>query len=227
MMSARSCFRVALCWGMLALFVNSYCRAALLAEYNFGDSAAAATTAAQVVAAHISADSVTGVNSQTQQVAPHALVEFTPGNMAMRLLQAEGGDWFVFTLHADPGFTFQVSDARFTYQHWNTAGGGRNITVTPNADPDVLWYDITGGDVFADVGPGSFGWKMNEWNVFVQRTDLTTLRVVVGMHGNANASTAYLDRVQISGDVIAVPEPVTLALLVFCPLVRLQHRRRG
>ena len=106
-------------------------------------------------------------------MAPHTFIDLGDGNMAMQLAMADGGYWWDFTLTADPGYTFQISDAHFALRTRNTAGVYRTIRVWPNQEPSVVWYNAYGGDtVFNDMGPGGFGWKTGAWNAFITRQDL-------------------------------------------------------
>lgn len=197
--------------------------AAELVEFTFGTGVA--TDTAQFVAAHLHATPVVGRKSDGS-VAPHSFVDLGGGNMAMRLLRSEGGYKFDFTLSADPGYTFQITDAHFAFRTQDTAGVNRNISVWPNSDPKVTWYDAAGGDtIFNDLGPGGFGWKTANWNAFVTRTDLGTLEVQLLLSGNSPNSKAIFDRVLLEGNVIAVPEPSSVVLMMLGMAGLLASRR--
>ena len=197
----------------LALALGSGPAAALdLVEFTFGNGTG--TDTAQSVATHLQVTPVVGRN-RFGDPAPHSFIDLGDGNMAMQLLMSQGGYWFDFTISADPGWAFQITDAHFAFRTRDTAGVNRNISVWPNADPSVLWYNAAGGDTsFLDMGPGGFGWKTANWNAFVTRTDLHTLRVTLGLGGNSLGSKAIFDRVLLEGNVFAVPEPETWALLL-------------
>ena len=198
----------------LALALGSGPAAALdLVEFTFGSGTG--TDTAQSVAAHLHVTPVVGRNS-TGNPAPHSFVDLGGGNMAMQLLKSDGGILFDFTLSADPGYAFQVTGAHFTFQSVNTAGGGFDISVMPNAELlPVAWANGSGGDMNAfDLGPGMLGWVMGSWNAFVLRTDLQTLRVQLILSGNSNATKSIFDHVRLEGNVLAVPEPGTWALLL-------------
>lgn len=197
-----------------------------LVEFTFGSGVG--TTTAQTVAAHLAATPVSGRRSDGS-VAPHSFVDLGGGNMAMLLLRSEGGYKFDFTLSADPGYTFQITNAHFAFRTKDTAGVNRNISVWPNADAPVVWYDAAGGDtVFTDMGPGGFGWKSADWSAFVTRDDLETLRVQLLLSGNSPSSKAIFDRVLLEGNVIAVPEPASALLFATGALgLWLTRRRRG
>ena len=197
----------------LALALGSGPAAALdLVEFTFGSGTG--TDTAQSVAAHLHVTPVVGRNSAGNP-APHSFVDLGGGNMAMQLLKSQGGYWFDFTLTADPGWTFQVTNAHFTFKTQDTAGENRDITVRPNADPKVVWYDVSGSSTsFTDLGPGDYGWQTADWNAFVLRSDLQSLRVVLSLKGNSVNSRAIFDRVLLEGNVLAVPEPGTWALLL-------------
>lgn len=200
-------------------------RAIDLVEFTFGNGVG--TTAAQTVATHLVATPVRGLKGDGS-VAPHSFIDLGSGNMAMQLLKSEGGYGFEFTLTTDPGYAFQVTDAHFAFRTRNTAGVNRNISVWPNADPRVLWYNAAGGDtIFNDMGPGGFGWKMDNWTAFVARTDLQTLRVQLWLGGNSGGSVAIFDRVLLEGNVIAVPEPASALLFAAGALGLWVLRRRG
>lgn len=182
-----------------------------LVEFTFGSGVG--TDTAQHVAAHLTVSPVVG-HKRGGAVAPHTFIDLGDGNMAMQLAMADGGYWWDFTLTADPGYTFQISDAHFAFRTRNTAGVGRTIRVWPNQDPSVLWYNAAGGDtVFNDMGPGGFGWKTDNWNAFITRQDLQTLRVQLVLGGNSGGSLAIFDRVMLEGEVLAVPEPGSALLL--------------
>ena len=149
--------------------------------------------------------------------------------MAMRLHRSEGGYKFDFTLSADPGYTFQLTDAHFAFKTQDTAGVNRTISVWPNADSQVVWYDAAGGDTtFTDLGPGDFGWKAANWSAFATRNDLETLRVQLLLSGNSPSSVAIFDRVLLEGTVLAVPEPASaLSFAVGALGLALLRRRRS
>ncbi|MEJ6003504.1 PEP-CTERM sorting domain-containing protein [Paucibacter soli] len=194
-----------------------------LVEFTFGSGVG--TTTAQTVATHLAATPVAGRKADGS-VAPHSFVDLGGGNMAMQLLKSEGGYMFDFTLSADPGFTFQVTDAHFGFIARNTAGSNRNIAVWPNADAGVNWFDSAGGDItVTDLGPGGFGWKEANWSAFVTRDDLQTLRVQLSLKGNSPASLAIFDRVLLEGNVVAVPEPASALLFAAGALWVLRRRR--
>ncbi|MCB2020325.1 MAG: PEP-CTERM sorting domain-containing protein [Burkholderiaceae bacterium] len=195
-----------------------------LVEFTFGTGVG--TTTAQTVAAHLAATPVSG-RKVDGSVAPHSFVDLGAGNMAMRLLRSEGGYKFDFTLSADPGYTFQITDAHFAFRTQDTAGVNRNISVWPNADTQVVWYDAAGGDtIFNDMGPGGFGWKTANWTAFVTRDDLETLRVQLLLSGNSPNSVAIFDRVLLEGNVLAVPEPASALLFATGALGLWVARRR-
>lgn len=183
-----------------------------LVEFTFGTGTG--TDQAQVVAEHLQVTPVVG-RGATAAAAPHSFVDLGGGNMAMQLLKSDGGYRFDFTITADAGYTFQVTDAHFAFRTQDTAGVNRNISVWPNADTNkVTWYDAAGGDTtFTNLGPGNFGWKTSNWNAFVTRTDLQTLKIQLSLNGNSSNSKAIFDRVLLEGNVLAVPEP-TAALLM-------------
>ena len=175
--------------GLALAFGHGPAAAANLVEFTFG--AGTGTDLAQSVAGHLHVTPVVGVDGSGIP-APHSFVDLGGGNMAMRLLRSDGGYRFDFTITADPGYAFQVTDAHFAFRTQDTAGVARNISVWPNADPRVIWYDATGGDaIFTDMGPGGFGWKTANWNTFITRTDLQTLIVQLSLKGNSNAGHAY------------------------------------
>jgi hypothetical protein len=212
----RAALALAAVWPAPALALD-------LVEFTFGSGAG--TDLAQTVATHLQASPVVGRNSQGQP-APHQFVDLGGGNMAMQLKQSEGGYAFSFTLTADPGWTFQVNDAHFALRTTNTAGGNRNISVWPNADPKVTWYDTAGGDLnVTDLGPGDFGWKGSAWAAFAARSDLQTLRVTVSLKGNSAGSISTFDRVLLQGQLLPVPEPPA-ALLAAAGLAVLTLRVR-
>ena len=64
-----------------------------LVEFTFGNGAG--TTTAQAVATHLAATPVAGRKSDGS-VAPHTFVDLGGGNMAMQLLNSEGGYKFDF-----------------------------------------------------------------------------------------------------------------------------------
>ena len=130
-------------------------RAVDLVEFTFGNGVG--TTEAQAIAAHLAATPVTG-RKQDGSVAPHSFVDLGGGNMGMQLHKSDGGYWFDFTLSANPGYAFQVTNAHFAFKLQNSAGGNRHIGVKPNGEPAVTWYDAAGGDItVTDLGPGDFG----------------------------------------------------------------------
>jgi len=198
-------------------------RAVDLVEFTFGNGVG--TTEAQAVAAHLAATPVTG-HKRDGSVAPHSFVDLGGGNMGMQLRKSDGGYWFDFTLSANPGYTFQVTNAHFAFKLQNSAGSSRHIGVIPNGEPTVNWYDTAGGDItVTDLGPGDFGWKTANWNAFATRGDLQTLRVWLSLGGNSVSSLATFDRVMLEGNVIAVPEPAT-ALLFACGVLGIWTVRR-
>jgi len=189
------------------LLINSQSRATVLVEYTFGDSVATATNLPQSVAANLSATPMIGKHD-TGQVVPHSFIEWSPGNMAMRLTSSDGpagGRKFQFTLEADPGFTFQVNDFVVTFRAVNTYGNNRSIAVRPNLDPGVSFVDVSGGDFMATFGPAYPFWNMANWNAFVLRTDLTSLVVEVAVMASGGPFITDLEGVRISGDVL--PDP--------------------
>lgn len=208
----------------LACF-SAHAQAVDLVEFTFGTGVG--SSSAELVATHLTATAVVGRKSDGS-VAPHSFVDLGGGNMAMQLLKREGGIKFDFTLAADPGYTFQITDAHFAFRTADTAGVNRNISVWPNADPGVTWYDAAGGDtIFTDLGPGGVGWKTANWNAFVTRDDLQTLRVQLYLNGNSGASRAIFDGVRLEGNVIAVPEPASGLLLAAGALALSAVLRRG
>ncbi len=195
-----------------------------LVDFTFGNGVGTAT--AQTVGANLEATPVSGRKADGS-VAPHTFVDLGGGNMAMQLRKSDGAYKFDFTLAADPGYTFQISDAHFAFIARNTAGSNRNITVWPNADAGVTWFDSAGGDItVTDLGPGSFGWKEANWSAFVTRDDLQTLRVQLSLKGNSSSSLAIFDRVLLEGNVIAVPEPASALLFAAGALGLWVMRRR-
>lgn len=188
-------------------------RAVDLVEFTFGNGVG--TTEAQAIAAHLAATPVAG-RKHDGSVAPHSFVDLGGGNMGMQLHKSDGGYWFDFTLSANPGYAFQVTNAHFAFKLQNSAGSNRHIGVRPNGEPAVTWYDTAGGDItVTDLGPGDFGWKTANWNAFVTRGDLQTLRVSLSLKGISSSSLATFDRVMLEGNVIAVPEPATALLFAF------------
>lgn len=209
---------------LLALVLGSPAAQAIdLVAYTFGSGVG--TASAQTLAAHLVATDVVG-HKGDGSVAPHSFIDLGGGNMAMQLLKSEGGYWFDFTLSAQPGYRFQISNAHFAFRTRDTAGVNRDISVVPNGEAGVLWYDASGGDtIFTDMGPGGFGWKTASWNAFVLRDDLQTLHVRLSLHGNSPNSKAIFDGVRIEGEVLAVPEP-NAALLMGAGLLGLAALRR-
>ena len=105
-----------------------------LVVFTFGSGVG--TASAQTLADHLGATDVVG-HKGDGSVAPHSFIDLGGGNMAMQLLKSEGGYWFDFTLSADPGYRFQISNVHFAFRTRDTAGVNRNIKVWPNAEAGV------------------------------------------------------------------------------------------
>lgn len=202
---------------VLVLLLTHQSRAEILVEYTFGDSVGNATNLPESVAGHLSATPVIGLLAETNEVVPHSFTEWSPGDMAMRLSSLDGppngGRRFEFTLQADPGYTFQLTDFVLTWRANNTYGCARDIVVKPNLDPVVGLYNASGGDFSATFSPAYPGWQMGPWNLLSQRTDLTSLVVDASLATSGGPYTTDLEGVLISGNVLPVPEPASLAAL--------------
>ncbi|MCC7125229.1 MAG: hypothetical protein IT178_10305 [Acidobacteria bacterium] len=184
--------------------------ATLLASWSFGSSLGDQTNLPDVVAAHLQASPVDGIVASTGAIVPHSYVSVAPGNMAMRLRRGDdGGNAFRFTLSADPGYTFQITDASFVVKLSDSAGANRNVSVWPNADPKVTLLDSAGGDLATTFKPGSFGWKTSNWNAFVLREDLQTLTLRVLLSGNSLNTKADIDHITLAGNVLPTPLPAS------------------
>lgn len=228
LMPVRAAIWIWLCLPVLLIISQS--RAEVLVDFTFGDSAGTATNLPQSVAANLSATPMVGklTSSSSPPVVGHDFIVWSTGNMAMRLSPVvdgpNGGRQFEFTLQADPGFTFQLTEALFTWAASNTAGNSHGISMKPNLDPAVGVHNGSGGDFMETLGPAYPGWQMSEWNSLASRTDLTSLVVNVGISAsNTSSYVTHLDRVQISGNVL--PEPATTGLL-FVAAAGLSRRRQ-
>jgi hypothetical protein len=205
--------------------------ATVLASWSFGTSVADQTNLPDFVATHLQASPVVGVVASTGTVVPHGYTSFVPGDMAMRLVRSDdGGNAYRFSVQADSGYTFQITDALFKVKISDSAGSNRNISVWPNADPQVIWLDSAGGDVNTTYRPGSFGWKTSNWNAFVLRDDLQSLTLRVLLSGNSLGTKADIDQITLIGNVIPTPLPatgglITLAGLTILPFVSKRRRR--
>lgn len=221
--------RVAACLSLLLLLFAGQTRASILVEYTFGYSAAGATNLPESVAANLSASPVIGLQASTRQVVPHSFTEWSPGNMAMRLSSLDGpptgGRTFEFTLLADPGFTFQLTDFVLTWRASNTYGCAHDIVAWPNQDPGVGLHNGSGGDFSATFGPAYGSWQMTDWNLLAQRTDLTSLVVDVSLVASGGPYVTDLEGVSIAGNVLPVPEPMSFVAIGF-GLAAFTARRR-
>lgn len=216
-------------WGLWFLLLVSPCEAAVLVEYTFGDSVATATNLPLSVAPNLWAAPVIGKQGSTGQIVPQSFIQWSPGNMGMRLSSLDGpstgGRRFEFALQADPGFTFQLTDFVLTWRASNTYGCAHDVVLGPNLDPGVNVHNGSGGDFMATLGPAYPYWQMAPWNLLSQRTDLTSLVAYVSLVTSGGPYTTDLEGVRISGNVLPVPEPATLGLLP--PCAWLLARRHG
>lgn len=190
-----------------------------LVSYSFGTAVANQTNTADLVAAHLAASPVTGLASVGDPVS-HGYFELTPGSMAMMIRKGdEGGSAFHLSLTAQPGYTFQVTDAQFRVRVQDSAGSNRSVLMNANEEGWVSMLSTAGGDLWTTFTPGGFGWNSAHWADLVAHTDLTELGMYVGLKGNSSNTRIFLDWVTFDGNVFAtadpgpgVPEPASGAL---------------
>lgn len=228
-MRATHVFSITSLW-LLVPLVTGQARADVLVEYTFGNSPNTATEMPQSVSANLLSTPMIGRQGQSLIVVPHYFTEWSPGNMAMTMTNAQGppiwGRLFEFTLQAEPGFTFQLTDASLTWGAWNTYGVSTDVSVWPNQESMVGLASWSGGDFSTTLDPGSPLWRITEWNALAARTDLTSLMMRVFLITSGGPYTTSLDHLRISGNVYPVPSPATLGLLAFGGTIGVLRRRR-
>ncbi|MCC6424801.1 MAG: PEP-CTERM sorting domain-containing protein [Phycisphaerales bacterium] len=213
----------------LALLITSQAHASVLVEYTFGVDAGTATNSPDTVATNLSSTPMVGKQGSTLAIVPHYFSTWAPGDMAMSMTNADGpangGRLFEFTLQADPGFTFQVNDIVFSWGAWQTYGSSRYVSVWPNLDPGVGLHNSSGGDFQMTLGPAYSGWQMGNWNALAARTDLTSLMMRASLGTSGGPYITSMGYLRISGDVLPVPEPATLGLMLCGGAAALLRRR--
>jgi len=125
-------------------------------------------------------------------------------------------DYFTWTINADPGYVFAVTNVAFNFQRSST--GGQDWALRSSADgfaTDIqTWSALGNGSYNTDTVLGSA--SSLEFRFY-------------GYNGSSTAGTAGFegtgDDLTVYGTLAAIPEPTTLALLA-AGLALLLNRRR-
>ncbi|HMP73667.1 MAG TPA: PEP-CTERM sorting domain-containing protein [Kiritimatiellia bacterium] len=202
-----------------ALMLPAIASASLIVEYTFGPLADPGVATADAVGANLSASAVTlSAGSVTFGSAQATTWTgsgpwYAQGNAGWAQNTQADAKYFVFTITANPGYTFSLTDISFLYRA--TAAG-----------PESIGYAINGANI-TSFGRGS---TLTESHVnTLNLTGLTSAEVrIQGWVPTGGTSSGggdfRIDDIRLTGTV--VPEPGSLALLGLGALMVLHLRRR-
>lgn len=218
-MNARILFSV------LALTFTATAPRALaqLVTYTFGSSASP-TTAANSVAANLSASAFSGnLGSPTTGSGSPVYSAGSGGSFFTASAwtgSAPGSNYFEFTLTPTSGFQFDVTSITFGYRATSTGPTAFAIRSSNNSyASDLASSTLTNDGTWHASGAISI--------TLSALSSATTFRVY-GSGASASGGTLRLDDVTVNGTVSAVPEPAATAALgaTAALLAVIVHRRR-
>lgn len=168
-----------------------------------------------------------GLTGNFLEIAPHRLTNTNSGDKNPSIY---GGDYLSFTVQANAGYSLNLNS--FSYDKGVADGADPGSTVSFQTQ---AWYSLDGGTSWTKIQEDqnfshSPGGNISSSSSFTNLSDVTELQNVVGsitialslgdnsgrnpyLTGSAHPAAYYLDNIQLAGDLTAIPEPGTFALL--------------
>lgn len=205
--------------GALAFYAAAPASAATIASYDFtANSLASSDAEANSTASDLSSGggvplAFDGVNGQ-----PAPSIGLTMGDINDGTLLDD--DYYEFTI--TPGALTSIDYTSFDIDI-NKISGGADVQARLYSDIDGFGSEI--GNAIVSV--------QNAWNTYnidlsglATQTSATTFRLYLRTTGTFGPNQIKLDNINVTGDVLVVPEPGSLALLALGGLL-IARRRRG
>lgn len=205
----------------LAALAITFCSAASaqIAEFTFtGGSLADSAGTANITVSDVSSSATGGTNgfntfSSSSGWNSAAQISGAGSFFSSQVTQAAAGNAISFTITANSGFVFSITD--FSFQARSTATAPSDIGFTINGTP----YDFSGSysnnSTITTISQSSLGFA-----------NLTSATITIQGWNASSSGALQLDNIAVSGSV--VPEPGTFALLAGCfgmAIVMLKRRR--
>lgn len=187
-----------------------------IAEFNFnGESLTDSANAANLTVSNVSTNAPGSFNSFTSSTGwdVAAQISGASGFFSDPTSQEAAGEAIIFTIAADSGYDFSISE--FSFQARSTSTAPSDIGFTINGIQHDFSASYSNNSTITTILQGSLGFS-----------SLTNATIAIQGWNSTSSGALQLDNIQVTGSV--VPEPGTFALFAGClGMTFVMLKRRG